>query len=529
MTVRVRIAPSPTGEPHVGTAYIALFNYVFAKAQGGSFILRIEDTDQSRSRPEYETAIYDALSWAGLNWDEGPDIGGDFGPYRQSERLPIYQSHVQQLIDQGKAYYCFATGQELQEMREVQKKAGGRMGYDRRYRNLSESEVKERLAKGESYVIRLKVPLEGTCRFEDKVRGPLTFPWADIDDQVLLKSDGFPTYHLANIVDDHLMGITHVIRGDEWISSTPKHILLYESFGWSPPTFVHMPLLLGKDGKKLSKRKNPTSVFYYRDSGYLNTALVNFLSLMGYSMEEDEEIYSLERLIEKFDLSRIGTSGAVFDLTKLRWLNQHYIMHSSTPKTLPSLLQNWMFSDKKMVEISQLAHSRMKTLSDFFALADFFFIEELPLSQELLCGKKLSAKATTALIHLFIQRLDQLEDWSASGFEYSSKEIAKFLSISHKKIVMPLLFACMMGKKAGLPLFSSMDILGKARARARFLQALSFLETLNDENLTQKELKSWQKTAVISTHKNKDTQEQVEFESNAEATALFKELIEKKA
>lgn len=497
MTVRVRIAPSPTGEPHVGTAYIALFNYVFAKSQGGQFILRIEDTDQSRSRPEYEQAIYEALSWAGLQWDEGPDVGGEFGPYRQSERLSIYQSHVQKLLDEGKAYYCFATAEELQEMREVQKKAGGRMGYDRRYRNLSPQEVQERLDEGQSYVVRLKVPLEGTCRFEDQVRGPLAFPWADIDDQILLKSDGFPTYHLANIVDDHLMGITHVIRGDEWISSTPKHILLYQSFGWTPPTFVHMPLLLGTDGKKLSKRKNPTSVFYYRDSGYLSDALVNFLSLMGYSMEEEEEIYSLPRLIEKFNLKRIGSSGAVFDITKLRWLNQHYIMHSTTEKTLPKALRTWMFSDEKMEEISKLAHSRMKTLSDFFALSDFFFIEELPLSEALVCGKKLSIKQAAALIHLFIQRLDELESWGSEAFERSSKEIAQFLSLSHKKVIMPLLFACMMGKKAGLPLFASMDILGKARARARFLQALAFLETLDRPSLSQKELKSWQKVSKI--------------------------------
>lgn len=493
MSVRVRIAPSPTGEPHVGTAYIALFNYVFAKARGGEFILRIEDTDQSRSRPEYEQAIYDALSWCGLAWDEGPDIGGPKGPYRQSERLQIYQSHVDELLASGKAYRCFATPQELAQMREIQSKAGGRMGYDRRYRNLSAKEVEERLARKEPYVVRLKVPLEGQCRFEDQVRGILTFPWADIDDQVLLKSDGFPTYHLANVVDDYLMGITHVIRGDEWISSTPKHILLYESFGWEPPSFVHMPLLLGRDGKKLSKRKNPTSVFYYRDSGYLKDALINFLSLMGYSMEDEQEIYSVEKLIETFDLSRIGSSGAVFDLTKLRWLNQHYILHTTTPATLPAMLKTWMFSDENLEQIAQLAHSRMKTLSDFFALSDFFFIEELALTPKLLGAHKRPAKAICALIHALIYHLDREEDWGASGFEKVSKELAKSLEISHKKVVMPLLFGALMGKSSGLPLFSSMEILGKARARARFLQAIAFLQTSDPDSgtLSQKEQKQW--------------------------------------
>ena len=286
MTVRVRIAPSPTGDPHVGTAYIALFNLIFAKSFGGKFILRIEDTDRTRSKPEYEQNIFKALQWAGITWDEGPDIGGPFGPYRQSERTEIYQKLCYELVASKKAYKCFATAEELAQMREIASRLGNKQGYDRRYRNLSEEEISKREAAGEPYVIRLKVPLSGECVFEDAIKGTIRFPWADIDDQVLLKSDGFPTYHLANVVDDRLMGITHVIRGDEWISSTPKHILLYEAFEWKPPVFMHMPLLLGKDGKKLSKRRNPTSIFYYRDSGYLPEAFVNFLTLMGYSMQD---------------------------------------------------------------------------------------------------------------------------------------------------------------------------------------------------------------------------------------------------
>ncbi|MGZ3732237.1 MAG: glutamate--tRNA ligase, partial [Parachlamydiaceae bacterium] len=257
MTVRVRIAPSPTGDPHVGTAYMALFNLIFARHHGGKFILRIEDTDQSRSRPEYEKNIYDALHWCDIHWDEGPDIGGPYGPYRQSERFDLYKKHAFELVEKGKAYKCFCTAKDLNEMREVAAARGGRQGYDRRCRNLSPEEVQQKEAAGLPFVIRLKMPLMGECVYEDLIKGRITCPWADVDDQILLKSDGFPTYHLANIVDDHLMEITHVIRGDEWMTSTPKHIYLYEAFGWTPPVLMHMPLLLGKDGKKLSKRKNP--------------------------------------------------------------------------------------------------------------------------------------------------------------------------------------------------------------------------------------------------------------------------------
>jgi glutamyl-tRNA synthetase len=276
MTVRVRIAPSPTGDPHVGTAYMALFNLAFARHHGGKFILRIEDTDRKRSRPEYEQSIFDSLAWCGITWDEGPDVGGPYGPYRQSERTEIYKKYCQQLLDQGKAYKCFATSEELQEMREIAAAKGERSGYDRRYRNLSEAEINERIAAGQPYTVRLKVPLTGECEYHDAIKGRVTVPWSDVDDQVLLKSDGFPTYHLAAVVDDHLMEITHIIRGDEWMSSTPKHVYLYEAFGWTPPVFMHMPLLLGTDGKKLSKRKNPTSIFFYRDSGYLPEAFLNF-------------------------------------------------------------------------------------------------------------------------------------------------------------------------------------------------------------------------------------------------------------
>lgn len=490
MSVRVRIAPSPTGDPHVGTAYIALFNMVFARANKGTFILRIEDTDQTRSRPEYEENIFRALHWCGLTWDEGPDVGGPFGPYRQSERFEIYKKHAYDLVARGQAYRCFATEAELQEMREVQAKTGSRSGYDRRYRNLSEQEIQERLARHEKYVIRLKVPLTGECIFEDMAKGRICFPWADIDDQVLLKSDGFPTYHLANVVDDHLMEISHVIRGDEWITSTPKHILLYQAFGWQPPKFLHMPLLLGQDGRKLSKRRNPTSIFYYRDSGYLPEALLNFLSLMGYSMPGDLEIYDIETLIEKFDASRIGLSGAAFDVQKLGWLNQHYIIHYVPQDKLLDRLKQWMLGDEFLSKLMPLCHTRIKTLSDVFDIAQFLFIQHLPLSQELLCPKDQSIETTLAVLQGMIWRLDELEDWSGIGFEQASKEVAARLSLHHKKQIMPVLYASLMGRRAGLPLFGSMDLLGKDRARARLLEAIQFLGGLSAKQLKELE-KQW--------------------------------------
>jgi glutamyl-tRNA synthetase len=496
MTVRVRIAPSPTGDPHVGTAYIALFNMAFAKANKGTFVLRIEDTDQNRSRTEYEENIYKALHWCNIHWDEGPDVGGPYGPYRQSERFHIYEKYAHELVKNDKAYYCFATEEELSQMREVQAKTGARTGYDRRYRYLSSQEVEDRLKRGEKYVIRLKVPLNGECSFEDLVKGRITLPWSDVDDQVLLKSDGFPTYHLANVVDDYLMKITHVIRGDEWISSTPKHLLLYEFFGWQPPLFLHMPLLLGQDGRKLSKRRNPTSIFYYRDSGYLSEALMNFLSLMGFSLPGDQEVYPIQTLIEKFDMKRIGLSGAVFDLTKLNWLNQHYLVHQLSSKDLLERLKGWQLQDSFLEKLCELCHTRIKNLSEFFELSQFLFIQQLALTTELLCPKEQDADTSCAVLQAMVWCLDELENWTSSGFEAASKQLANRLQLNHKKQIMPVLFGALMARKSGLPLFASMDLLGKDRARARLIEALQFLGGISTKRLKELE-KTWKASRLI--------------------------------
>jgi glutamyl-tRNA synthetase len=483
MKVRVRIAPSPTGDPHVGSAYMALFNYIFARHHGGQFILRIEDTDQTRSRPEYERSIIEALKWTGLEWDEGPDIGGPYGPYRQSERTAIYQNYCQKLLETHKAYKCFATAEELAEMREIGQKRGLRSGYDRRYRNLSPQEVEEREKAGQPYVVRLKIPLTGTCHYEDAIKGPIHCPWEDIDDQVLLKSDGFPTYHLANVVDDHLMEISHVIRGDEWMSSTPKHIYLYEAFGWTPPTFMHMPLLLGKEGKKLSKRRNPTSIFYYRDSGFLPEAFVNFLTLLGYSMPHEQEVYSLETIIREFDPKRIGVSGAFFDIQKLEWLNQHYLINKIPENQLWQRIKDWGFQDHFMQRLMPLVHTRIKTFGEFMEMAGFFFINHLPFSLELLCPQAMKPEKVAMILQGIIWSLDEQENWGRAGIEKAARDIAEIFGAHLKKIIIPILYAAIMGKKQGLPLFDSVDLLGKDRARARFLQAIEFLGGLSHKKM----------------------------------------------
>ncbi len=490
MSVRVRIAPSPTGDPHVGTAYIALFNMIFAHHHGGKFILRIEDTDRTRSRPGYEENIYKALSWCGIHWDEGPDVGGAYGPYRQSERFDIYRKYAFDLVEKGKAYKCFCTTQELEEMRELSAKQGGRQGYDRRCRNLSEAEIQQRESANVPYVIRLKMPLTGECVYEDAIKGRITFPWADVDDQVLLKSDGFPTYHLANVVDDRLMEITHVIRGDEWMSSTPKHVYLYEAFGWKAPCFMHMPLLLGKDGKKLSKRKNPTSIFYYRDSGYLPEALLNFLTLMGYSMTGDREVYSLEEVTKEFDQKRIGVSGAVFDVQKLEWLNQQYLIKTVPEDQLWDRLKGWSFNDDFMRTLMPLCHARIKTFADFMELCDFFFINNLKYSNELFLNKGATSEQCALMIQAMIWHMDERENWTGTGLNQASREVAEVFDVNYKKVLIPLLFGSMMGKLQGPPLFDSATILGKDRVRVRLMRTMEFLGGISNKKAAQLK-KAW--------------------------------------
>ena len=329
--VRVRIAPSPTGPMHVGTAYQAVFNRVWAQQNKGQFVLRIEDTDQARSHKKYEDELMQSLRWLGLRWDEGPDVGGPYGPYRQSERLSIYAEYAAKLVDSGHAYLCFCTSERLAALRKEQQERKEHVGYDGHCRELSAKEVEAKIQAGCAHVIRLKMPREGACEVKDMLREPISLEWGKMDDQVLMKSDGFPTYHLAVVVDDHLMRISHVIRGEEWITSTPKHLRLYEAFGWTPPTYMHLPLLLNPDGSKMSKRRNPTSVEYYRRAGYVPSALLNYLALMAYPPIEDEK-FTLKQLAEHFDPAKINLGGSIFDIDKLGWLNGRYLREDRTPE-----------------------------------------------------------------------------------------------------------------------------------------------------------------------------------------------------
>jgi len=485
MNVRTRVAPSPTGDPHVGTAYAALFNLLFARHYNGQFVLRIEDTDKSRSRTEYEKIMMESLKWLNIKWDEGPDVDGPYAPYRQSERIEIYRKYCQKLLDAGKAYKCFATPEELKEIRALSRKMGKRIGYDQRYRNLSPTEIAKREKAGQPYVIRLKVPLTGVCEYEDMIKGHVVCPWSDVDDQILQKSDGFPTYHLANVIDDHLMKITHVIRGDEWMASTPKHVLLYDFFGWERPKFLHFPLLLGSDGKKLSKRKNPTSILYYKKSGYLPEAFVNFLTLMGYAMPKGKEIYTLDELIHTFSPKHIGKSGAFFDINKLNWINQYYLIHSIPEKKLWTKIKDWGFSDERMEQIIPLIHTRIKTFGEFLELCNFFFINHIVLHESLLTPQGIDKITSAQILQCMIWSMEQQENWGRDGFAKASREVADFFKVHHKKVVMRILFATITGKHQGPPLFDSVNILGKDLTRIRLLKGIDFLEGIPQKMLKE--------------------------------------------
>ena len=478
--VRVRIAPSPTGDPHVGTAYIALFNYVFAKKHGGQFILRIEDTDQTRSHPESEKAILRALKWVGLAWDEGPDIGGPYGPYRQSERAELYRTSVQTLIDSGTAYRCFCTEERVDELRKQQKVAGGRQGYDRHCRQLTSGQSEERKRVGNPYVVRLKMPVEGETVVKDLLRGEVRFENSLIDDQVLLKSDGFPTYHLANVVDDHEMKITHVIRAEEWLVSTPKHEALYNAFGWQIPTWVHMPLLRNPDKSKISKRKNPVSLDYYRDAGYLPTALLNFLGTMGWSIAGDREKFSLAEMIEVFTFDRISLGGPVFDLVKLRVLNSIYLRELDDQQIVERL-REWRFSDDYLRALVPLVRERIELLSDFIGKTDFFFagdVDHGALGADLIPKKRTRAE-TIEMCKAITEWLDLQRDFSAQALEAEAKSFTQTTGWAPKEVFM-LLRVGATARKATPPLFETLAVLGRDLVRRRIRECTEVLKRLPD-------------------------------------------------
>jgi glutamyl-tRNA synthetase len=483
--IRVRIAPSPTGDPHVGTAYIGLINYLYARQRDGKFVLRIEDTDRARFVATSEQEIFNSLRWLGLTWDEGPDLGGPYGPYRQSERTQIYREHVELLLANGTAYRAFETPEELEALRQRQIAAKLSPRYDGGHRELPQSQIDAYLAEGRPFVIRMKVPA-GQTTFRDELRGDITFDHNNVDDQVLMKSDGFPTYHLANVVDDHLMHITDVIRAEEWISSTPKHVLLYNAFGWAIPRFWHMPLLRNLDKSKISKRKNPVSLIYYRQAGFLPEAVINFLGLMGGGMpaptteatpaqpaikSSETDIFTLPDMVARFDVKNIRLGGPVFDLTKLKWLNGEYI-RALTPEKFYTALRETILSDAYLQQIAPLVQTRIETLGEFGNLTHFLFADDIMPLAEVFVPKKRTPEETVAFA---AEQLTVLEatDWTHEALEPALKKLGEEKQWSVKENFM-LLRAILTGSTMSPPLLESMVVFGKSRTLDRVRR---FLDT----------------------------------------------------
>jgi len=487
MSVRTRIAPSPTGDPHVGTAYVALVNYLFAKRHGGQFLLRIEDTDRARSTPESEDAILEALTRLGLSWSEGPDVGGPHGPYRQSERLPFYKRYAGELVAAGHAFKCFCTPERLEAVRLEQRQASRPPGYDGHCLTLSPVEVAELEEAGVAHVVRLKVPREGSVTIEDMLRGPIVFEWSTVDMQVLVKSDGWPTYHLANVVDDHLMGITHVMRGEEWISSAPKHALLYEYFGWTMPQLCHLPLLRNADKSKLSKRKNPTGILFYRRMGYLPEALLNFLALLAVPPIDGEEVMDLPTMAGAFGVEHISLGGPVFDTTKLDWLNGRYLREKLDDASFLERVRTWALADSYLERILPLARSRIERLSDLGPLLAHFFAGRLEVDPAKLREGKLDDDSLRRGFVVASALFDAQAEWTVPSIEASIRRTSEILEKKLRDVVRPF-YVAITGSAQSVPLFDSMQILGRDLVRERLRGALERLG-----GATAKEQEAWKK------------------------------------
>jgi glutamyl-tRNA synthetase len=483
--VRLRVAPSPTGDPHVGTAYVSLFDLAFVRQQGGQFILRIEDTDRARFREDSEQQIFDTLSWLGLSWDEGPDIGGPFAPYRQSERLPTYQPYVDRLLASGHAYHCWCTPERLTEMREAQQKAKQPPGYDRLCLGKTREERAALPGFSPDPAVRMEIPADPPTHFTDLIRGEVNAPHPD--DQVILKADGFPTYHLAVVVDDHEMGITHVVRGEEWISSTPKHILLYRWLDLPVPQFAHMPLLRNEDRSKISKRKNPAArLTWFREQGYLPEALVNFLGLMGYSMPDEREIFSFAEMSAEFDWTRVNVVGPVFNLDKLNWLNGHYIRalpldelaeriigHLVTVGALPLDVTD---AQREMVRAATpLVQERMQTLAEAPDMLGFLLVadEDLVVTDD---GRKALTPDSAATLDAARDALESVQVWRTADIEGALRAaLVAGLGLKPRLAFTPLRVA-VTGRRVSPPLFESMELLGLASTLARIAALRSELD-----------------------------------------------------
>ncbi len=471
----MRYAPSPTGLPHVGNIRTALFNWLFARHSDGKFIVRIEDTDVARWVKGAVDSILESLRWLGMDWDEGPEVGGDHGPYFQSQRLDIYHKIARQLIKQDQAYYCYCSPETLEDMRQEQMRRKEPPRYDRRCRNLSAKEGTQRQIQGSIPVVRFKTPLSGNTEFGDLIRGKVKFDNRNLDDFVLLKSDGYPTYHLANVVDDHLMEISHVLRADEWVSSTPRHILLYNALGYEPPLFAHLPMILGPDRTKLSKRHGSVSMLDYRAQGYLPEAMMNFLALLGWSLDDKTEIISRDQLVHHFSLKRIAKTGAIFNKEKLDWMNGVYVRQLDvadfSEQALPFLEKGLPRGVKRPIsreyveQITPLIQERVETWTQVSEYADFFFLEELNHDPARLSADIGAEKALKSL-EAATSGLQNLEDFDTSSLEGLLRPLAKELGLKTGEFF-GLLRIATTGRTAAPPLFQTMAVLGKERCLKR--------------------------------------------------------------
>ena len=517
--VRVRYAPSPTGMQHIGGVRTALFNYLYARSKGGKFILRLEDTDRTRYDEKYVKNLYDTMAWLGIDWDEGGDKGGEYGPYVQSERFELYKKYAMELVEKGEAYYCFCDAERLDRIRKIQTENKMAPGYDRNCRHLTPEEVKANLDAGKPYVIRLKVPMEGTTKFHDHILGDIEWKNEDISpDPVLLKSDGFPTYHLANIVDDHFMKISHVMRAQEWIPSTPLHVQMYRSFGWEHPEFCHLPMVNGQDGKKLSKRHGSTSVNEFRARGYLPQAIVNYVAMLGCSYEEGKEFYTLDELAKAFKLEHLNKAPAVFDYKKLEYYNGNYIRMLSDEElykwTLPFITgtgdaaleinpenpqpapkvgpeysgialgedgepycvdksMNMSSADvkAKLLALMPLIKERLKYLTDAAEMVHFLFTEPAVPPVDQIIPKKIDAAKTKEVLVKAKDFVKALPGLDHEASEELAKKCAEELGIKLGDFMMPIRMA-VTGSRVSPPLMGSILILGVEKSIERIERTL---------------------------------------------------------
>jgi glutamyl-tRNA synthetase len=482
--VRVRFAPSPTGFVHAGNIHTAIFDYLLARHTGGKFILRIEDTDVERKEEGAVEYMMDALKWLGLEWDEGPDVGGPYGPYVQSKRLQLYKEAAERLVAQGNAYKCYCSPERLEQMRRDQEARKQPPGYDRLCRNLTDAERAAKEAEGIKPVIRFKVPDEGRTQFHDIIYGDVAFENKTIDDFVMLKSDGFPTYHLANVVDDTAMKITHVIRGEEWISSTPRHLLMYKAFGYDHPEYIHMPVIVGADRAKLSKRRGAISLLQYRDMGYLSEAMFNFLVLIGWSLDDKTEIMTRRQIIENFSVERMGKTAAAFNQDKLDWMNGMYVRTLTpgefTQRAMPFLEKGLPDTIKRPIDkayaakVLPLAQDRTKKLTDVAPQVTFFFAEELKYDTQTLIAKNMDPAGTLKIMEVSLNRLQKLPAFDDAGLEALLRPLAEELGVKAGQLFSTLRTA-VSGEMATPPLFQMMSALGKDRCVKRIAEAIKKL------------------------------------------------------